>query len=235
MKTLFFSIFGSIFISGLAIAQVAHSDLEKTYLSNIPFHQEVITGGYYVDPPPNIEGNPYFRTKSFEKGTITINGLTYEDIPLLYNIQKDQIITFHPIHSQKILLNGEKVNAFTLFMPDKTIFVQVENNKTYANHNNGFYELIKDGKAQLLCKHYKTTSSKKEVGKYSGYFIESSDYLLKKNNEIIVVKNRKQAFDFLELEKKELLKELKKNGIYFRGNQRAFLEFLTASHNLQLR
>jgi len=234
MKTLFFCIFGSLFLHGLAMAQMP-SDLEKTYLTNIPFHQEIITGGYYVDPPANIEGNPYFRSKNFEKGTVTINGLTYEGVPLLYNIQKDQIITFHPIHSQKILLNDEKVNSFTLFTPEKTIFVQVENNDTYFHHHNGFYELVKDGKAQLLCKHYKTTSAKKEVGKYSGYFTESSDYLLKKNDQIIVVKKRKKAFDFLELEKKELLKELRKNGIYFRGNQRAFLEFLTDHHNLQLR
>ena len=39
-------------------------DLKEAYLSNIPFHQEVISGGYYVDPPPNIEGNPYFHSKS---------------------------------------------------------------------------------------------------------------------------------------------------------------------------
>ncbi|WP_373520338.1 hypothetical protein [Aquiflexum sp.] len=233
MKTIFFSILVSIFLNGIAIAQEQY-DLERSYLSNIPFHQEVISGGYYVDPPANIEGNPYFRSKSFEKGTLTINGLTYESVPLLYNIQKDQIITFHPVHSRKILLNGEKINAFTLFAPEKTVFVHIENNDSYSQHHNGFYELVKDGNAQLLCKHYKTTSAKKEVGKYSGYFTESSDYLLKKNKEVIVVKKRKQAFEFLGLEKKAILKELKKNQIYFRGNQRGFLGYLTEIHNKQL-
>ncbi|WP_194976567.1 hypothetical protein [Aquiflexum lacus] len=233
MKSIFFSILGSLFLNVITIAQ-AQSELERTYLTNIPFHQEVISGGYYVDPPPNIEGNPYFKSKSFENGTITINGLTYESVPLLYNIQKDQIITFHPVHSQKILLNSEKINAFILFTPEKSVFVQIENNDTYPHHNSGFYELVKDGDAQLLCKHYKTTSAKKEVGKYSGYFTEDSDYLLKKNKQVIVVKKRKQAFEFLGLEKKELLKELKKNGIYFRGNPRAFLGFLTAYHNQQV-
>ena len=201
MKTLFFSIFGSLFLCIQGMAQ-APLDLEETYLSNIPFHQEVISGGYYVDPPYNIEGNPYFHSKSFEKGNITINGLTYGAVPLLYNIQKDQIITFHPLHSQKILLNSEKVNAFTLLIPEKTLFIKIENNDFYSHHNNGFYELVINGNAQLLCKHYKTTSAKKEVGKYSGYFIESSDYLLKKNDQIMLVKNRKQAFEFLGLEKK---------------------------------
>jgi uncharacterized membrane protein len=232
MKILFFLILGSLFLHATAVAQ-AQSDLERAYLSKIPFHQEVISGGYYVDPPPNIQGNPYFQTKSFEKGTITINGLTYESVPLLYNIQKDQIITFHPVHSQKILLNSEKINAFILFIPEKSLFVQIENNDSYPQHNNGFYELVKDGNAQLLCKHYKTKSTKKEVGKYSGYFTENSDYLLKKNDQIIVVKKRKQAFEFLGLEKKTILKELKKNQIYFRGNQRTFLGFLTEIHNQQ--
>lgn len=233
MKTLFFSIIGTFIICSLGMAQ-SSVDLKEAYLSNIPFHQEVISGGYYVDPPPNIEGNPYFHSKSFDIGTITINGLTYENIPLLYNIHKDQIITFHPLHSQKILLNSEKVNAFSLFTPGKTQFIQIENNETYSHHNNGFYELVIAGEAQLLCKHYKTTSTKKEVGKYSGFFTASTDYLLKKNDQVIVVKNRKQAFDFLGLDRKAILKDLKRNGIYFRGNQRTFLKFLTESHNLQL-
>lgn len=233
MKTLFFSILGILLLIGKANAQ-EQSDLERTYLSHIPFHQEVISGGYYVDPPANIEGNPYFKSKSFEKGTITINGLTYDLVPLLYNIQKDQIITFHPVHSQKILLNSEKINDFTLFTSDKTVFIKIENNDSYPQHNNGFYELVKDGQAQLLCKHYKTTSIKKEVGKYSGYFTENSDYLLKKNNQIIVVKKRKQAFEFLGLEKKTILKDLKRNQIYFRGNQRGFLGYLIEYHNKQL-
>lgn len=233
MKTLFFSIIGIFIICSPGMAQ-SSVDLKEAYLYNIPFHQEVISGGYYVDPPPNIEGNPYFHSKSFEIGTITINGLTYEGVPLLYNIQKDQIITFHPLHSQKILLNSEKVNAFTIFTPGETLFIHVENNDAYSHHNNGFYELVIDGNAQLLCKHYKTTSAKKEVGKYSGFFTASADYLLKKNDQVIVVKNRKQAFDFLGLEKKAILKNLKKQGIYFRGNQRNFLRLLTESHNLQL-
>ena len=192
MKTLFLPILGSLILQVTAMAQ-DQSGLKRTYLSNIPFHQETISGGYYVDPSPRIEGNPYFRTKSFEMGTITINGLTYESVPLLYNIQKDQIITFHPVHSQKILLNSEKINAFTFSSPDNSIFVQIENNDSYPQHNNGFYELVKDGQAQLLCKHYKTKSTKKEVGKYSGYFIENTDYLLKKNDEVIVIKKRKQV------------------------------------------
>jgi len=230
MKIFVFFFIASILFVGFSSAQI-QPKIQTQYTENIPFHQEVISGGHYVDPPNNIEGHPFLLEKKFEIGNITINGLSYEEIPILYDIHTDLVITFHPVHRQKIIIQTEKINSFTIFDPKEVKFIKIENNFEYSNHNNGFYELVIDGNSQLFCKHFKTISSKKEIGKYSKIFIEESDYLLKKENEILLVKKRGQIFEFLGLEKKSIQKEIKRKGIYFKSDPRAYLSIVTEFYN----
>lgn len=232
MKAFVFFLISSVLLVGIASAQM-QPEIKMQYTENIPFHQEVISGGHYVDPPYNIDGHPYFLEKNFEIGYITLNGLFYEGVPILYDIQKDLVITFHPIHRQKTIIQTEKINSFFLLEPKEVQFIRIENNSNYSNHNNGFYELVIDGNAQLLCKHYKSVSSKKEIGKYNGSFITKSDFLLKRENEILLVTKRKKVFGFLGLEKKTIKKELKGKGVYFKRDQRSYLSLITEFFNNQ--
>jgi hypothetical protein len=232
MKTLVFFLFAILLVVGFASAQM-HPLIQAEYTENIPFHQEVISGGYYVDPPNNIEGHPYLRDKKFEIGNITINGLFYEQVPILYDIHKDLIITFHPLHRQKTIIQAEKINSFSILEPQQIKFVKIEDSFDYGNHNNGFYELVIDGNAQLFCKHFKTVNSKKETGKYSRIFIEDFDFMLKKGNEFLLVKKRKDVFEFLGLEKKAIQKELKSKDVFFQRSPRAYLSTVTEFFNDQ--
>lgn len=232
MKTSVFFLFAILLFVGSASAQM-QSVIQAQYTENIPFHQEVVSGGYYVDPPNNIEGHPYLQDKKFEIGNITINGLFYEQVPILYDIHKDLVITFHPVHRQKTIIQAEKINSFSILEPQEKKFIKIEENFDYNNHNNGFYELVTEGNAQLFCKHYKTVNAKKETGKYSRIFIEESDYLLKKENKFLLVKKKSSVFEFLEMEKKTIQKELKKRDIYFKRSPRAYLSIVTEFYNNQ--
>jgi hypothetical protein len=58
MKPYYFLMIG-ICISTTALAQ-SEKQLADVYQTNIPLHQEIVSGGYYVDPPQSIEGDPYF-------------------------------------------------------------------------------------------------------------------------------------------------------------------------------
>ncbi len=232
MKTLVFFLFAILMVFGFASAQM-HPLIQAQYTENIPFHQEVVSGGYYVDPPNNIEGHPYLHDKKFEIGNITINGLFYEQVPILYDVYKDLVITFHPLHRQKTIIQAEKINSFSILEPQEIKFVKIDDSFDYSNHSNGFYELVIDGNAQLFCKHFKTVNSKKETGKYSRIFIEESDFLLKKGKEFHLVKRKKDVYEFFGLEKKALQKELKRRGIYFKRSPRAYLSLVTEFYNNQ--
>lgn len=229
MKSYFFLIIAGICTVSNLQAQ-SSKELTEAYQSNIPLHQEIVSGGYYVDPPQNIEGYPYFKSKNFEYGSLTINGLTYENVPLLYNIYSDEVVTFHPVHKQKTLIKTEKIDGFIL--PDEIRFVRIMENPEYSHHGKGFYELVEEGEeANLLCKHFKTTKAKREMTQYSSIFLEKSDFLIQKGDQIIQVKNKGQAIDFLSLEKKLINQSAKEKSLNYRNDRRRYLSFLVEFYN----
>ncbi|MFD2202099.1 hypothetical protein [Shivajiella indica] len=228
-----FLIFLCLFSFCLSLSSQGQSDntLEKKYRSNIPFDQEIVSGGYFVDPPKEFEGHPYFETKNFESGQITINGLTYSEVPLLYNIWKDEVLTFQPIHKQKILIRADKIDGFTIFFNTPTNFIRLTENPGYSNHGNGIYELVIKGKANLLIKHRKQTKSKREISKFSDEFYEQADFFIEKEKKIIQITSKKQAFEFLQLDKKKLRNPIRQRGLDFRRDKRSFLSYLTTVFN----
>ncbi|MCH6234561.1 hypothetical protein [Cognataquiflexum rubidum] len=229
MKFYFFFLALSVCTVSILQAQTS-KELENAYTSNIPLHQEIVSGGYYVDPPQDIEGSPYFKSKNFEYGSLTINGLTYENVPLLYNIFSDEVVTFHPVHKQKTLIKTEKIDGFIL--PDKIRFIRIKQNPEYSHHGKGFYELVEEGEeANLLCKHFKTTKAKREMTQYSSIFLEKSDFLIQKGDQIIQVKNKGQAIDFLSLEKKQINRSAKEKALNYRNNRKDYLSFLVEFYN----
>jgi len=230
MRLLFFSFLLTLCLSWSTKGQ---SDIafEKNYRSNIPLDQEIVSGGFFVDPPKEYEGHPYFETRNFEISQITINGLTYKDVPLLYNIWKDEVLTFQPIHKQKILIRADKINEFTIYFNSPTSFIRLDENPGYGNHGNGIYELAVKGKAQLLVKHRKQTKATREVSKFREEFFQQADYFLENEGKIAQISKKKQAFEFLQLNQKEWRSSIRQNGLDFRTDKRSFLTYLTTIYN----
>ncbi|EPA00590.1 hypothetical protein A33Q_0063 [Indibacter alkaliphilus LW1] len=225
MKTIFFSLIFLILTISFGYAQGDFS-YQATYRENILLDQEVVSGGYYVDPAKNIEGHPYFDLRNFEKGNIQINGMLYTEVPLLYDIWQDEVLTFQPIHSKKILIRADKVEQFILEHTPKRIFIRLDENPGYTFHRNGYYELLAGEELQLLTKHYKQTKANRDNLSYTDVFYEKSDFFLKKGNEIQLIRKRKQARDFLGLDNKALRDIFKGKNLRFKADKKAYLSVL---------
>lgn len=227
--TLVFYLFGFI---GFSAAQQTGQIANSSYQANIPLNQETISGGYYVDPPPSIEGDPYFSSrKSFELGTLTVNGITYQDVHLLYNIYTDEIITFHPEHKQRVLIKTEKINGFSLLEKSKSNFVKITENPGYALHGNGFYELVSSGNADFLCKHYKTRKEKQEISLHTSEFVEKIDYWLQKDGALRLVKKKGDIAEFLAMDKKVVRQLGKERNMLFKADKRAYILMVVSHYN----
>lgn len=195
-------------------------NLEK-YQEELPFFQELITGAQYPEPPRNYDGFPFLETRSFENGGLTINRIFYPEVPLLYDIRFDQVITFHPIFSQKLLINPAKVDGFVLANGNE--FKKLKGNEDYLYDKNGFYEIIADGPFALVSKHYKVDKPARELGEYVGYYLEYEDFFLVKDDQFFPIRNKKDAIKRLQIEKKAIRENLTKKGIYFNQNRRKYL------------
>lgn len=204
------------------------NNLEK-YKKELPFFQELITGGQYTTPPQNYEGFPYLLGKSFELGTLIINQIYYPEVFLLYDIRYDQLITLHPVFSQNLLIKPEKINGFSL--SNQSSFRRLKGNESYLHHQNGFYEVIEEGKMNLVSKHYKTVVRSKELGDYFASYEEFEDFFLYDGNSFFSISSKKKAIELLGLSKKSVRENIIKRGIYFNRNKREFLQSLVLLSN----
>ncbi len=227
MRTILFLV-ALVFFKQVASAQVAGRDLPflSSYQEEIPYFQELITGGQYAAPSSLIKGDPYFVTRQFEAGTLRINGISYPQVPLLYDIYRDQLVTFHPIFNQKILIKPEKIDGFE--WGDGKLFRFFPGNESFLHHGNGIYQVLGQGKAIALVKRYKTTRSLREIARYNLEYVEKKDYFLWKDGAFFPIKKSSQAILALQLNVKALKKELKGKGLKFNKDPEAYLNYLVA-------
>lgn len=220
-KIKFFILF--FVLSASVQAQVAVDSLKylASYKEEIPYFQELITGGQYAEAPKMIEGHPFYYSRQFENGSLQINGITYPQVPLLYDSYRDQVLTFHPIYNQKILINPEKVDQFRLANGDRFRFF--EGNQGYLYHLNGLYKVLNDGEVLALVKEYKTTKDKNDISKYTDVFVDKTEYFIWKEGTFFKVNKANQIPDILDVSKKEFKKGMKNKGVRFKSAPEEYL------------
>ncbi|WP_111670680.1 hypothetical protein [Algoriphagus litoralis] len=224
-KIIFFLFSVCCFVSN-GYSQVAGANL--TYLSEykeqLPYFQELITGGQYAEASRLIQGNPYFASRQFENGMLTINGIVYPEVPLLYDSYLDQVVTFHPIFNQKILIKPEKIDGFVL--SNGSSFRFISGNEQYLRNENGIYEVLGEGGFLAVAKRYKTTKELRELSQYDAVFLEKSDFFLVQSGVFYPVSKGKQAIEVLGLDPKTAKRQLRSAGLNFKQSPEKYLQFL---------
>mgnify|MGYP005852363769 CR=1 FL=1 len=215
------------------LAQVVGDNLAylSEYKEALPYFQELITGGQYAEASRLIEGNPYFASRQFENGSLSINGIVYPEVPLLYDCYLDQVVTFHPIFNQKILIKPEKIDGFVL--SNGSSFRFMSGNQDYSRNQNGIYEILGEGEFTALVKRYKSTKEKREMSQYDAVFLEKSDFFLWKNGAFFPINKGKQAYEIIGGDAKETKKELRTAGLNFKQGPEDFLRYLVTQSSNQ--
>lgn len=198
--------------------------VEKVYQQHIPLIQDIAMGGFYHDPPLKIKGHSRFLTTTFELGEVVINGISYKDVSLSYDIYADELLTFHPVFSKKISLQPGKVSAFKL--ADNSYFIYKSENRDFSSHNNGYYELLWDQDFQILAKHRKVIINDPDRDKFLYKFVSKTNYFIEKNEQVYAVKNGKHALKILGIEKRKIRRQLRDNQMNYRQDPSAYLQFL---------
>ncbi|WP_215225790.1 hypothetical protein [Echinicola shivajiensis] len=207
-------------------------ELIASYLKLIPNPQEVYSGGQYaVSEAFHIEGTAFLESSEFTEGSLSINGLFFENILLNYDIQKDQLVTFHPNNYQRIILNARKVDSFT--MGNGRYFIKINGNTDYYLHKNGYYEVLLEGEMAVLAKHSKVDELKKEVSSddvRKFYFIHNTHFFIFSNGQFYRIKKKKDLASLLGIPKKQMNKVLKKEQLKFKKQTAESLVVVVQAH-----
>ena len=184
------------------------------YTSTIQHQSRLYNGNDYIIYFPKDEEHPYYKNDDWGNGSVAYWGELYENIPLLFDLAVDQIITEHD-RGNPIKLLAEKVQGFVIW--DHT-FVRLypdDKNKISA----GFYDQLYNGKSKVYAKYSKTYREELESTRVIPQFDESVRYYLVKDGVFTVVKSKGSVLKVLSDHKSEVKNFIRKNRIAFKGNR----------------
>lgn len=124
----------------------------------------------------NILGGEFLFSKNWLNGEITINDLTFKNIPLRYDIYNDQLITMVN-QGTFVQLNKELTEGFVLaFENRKYIFQNFGNG---SNSLKGFGQVLYKGDVSFILKYSKIIKLLAVENKYDEFNEDRTLYLLK--------------------------------------------------------
>jgi hypothetical protein len=185
------------------------------YYQSLQTQSGLYNGSEYVPYETSLkEGHPYFDTTKMLNGSVFYNGMLYKDVPMLYDIIRDELIIQHYNKVFYLQLIKSKVDSFNLM---SHAFVHMGRDSSRKdNLKEGFYDLLHDGKTKLYIRRYKDIQEsipdftvEKRVYAHTRYFIY-------KNNVYNEVYSQASVLDVLSDKKMVLKQELRKQHIKFK-------------------
>lgn len=230
--TLFLSVFVFACFNGKTQSSADSALLKKqmaaatvTYYQSLKTQSGIYNGSEYVQYAHLLkEGFPYFDTTVLANGRLCYDGMEYQDVPMLYDLVKDELVAQHFNKVFLIQLVKSKVKWFQLHQHYFVHLTGDSMTNTPRRLRDGFYDLAYDGsKIKLYIKRVKEIQEsipdnkvERKIYQNDRYFIykDSIYYDVKSHGSILKVLNRFQA---------EQRKAVKSQKIRFRKNREAAL------------
>lgn len=161
---------------------------------------------------PGVKGDAYYITRDWKTGSVVYDGILYEDVPMLYDTYKDQVVVKHANEIYIVGLISSKVQSFTI---DGHKFQRLEQGTLPANMQAGFYEVLSTGGMTVLARH---TKWRRE------YITTVMEYEFMPRDQFFVVKDRafkqiRSEGNLMELfgsERAQVKQHLRKEGLRYK-------------------
>ena len=186
----------------------------------------LFSGAEFISYPASSGEHQFYKYNKLQEASIIYEGLEYKQIPLLYDIVNDDVIVGRFSKqgaTQHIKIDKNRVSSFNL---SGHSFIHLRENGNALTA--GFYELLYQGKLQVLAKRKKIF--KKEVVTVT--FPADNYYYLLKDGTYHAVKSKGSVLKVLKDHKKELSQFLKVNNIIFYENREVAIAKLAEQYDL---
>jgi len=181
------------------------------YYQNLGEESPLYNGSEYIEYAYTLqEGHPFFQVVNFINGNVNVDGMIFHDVPMLYDIVKDQLIIQDFQKVYKINLPADRVRQFFLL---GHLFVHLNATDQVKT---GFYDQLYKGKISLFAKREKKILEKYSNIQISKVVISQNVYYIKKDGVYYTIKNKSSLFSALKSKKKEVQQYLKANDIKFK-------------------
>lgn len=180
-------------------------------------------GKQYVPPPAKTTSHQGYKTNNLTEGcTVHFQDLIFEDVPLMYDLALDEVVTLHPDWLLPMMLSKEFVTLFTI---DTDTFVYLLTEK--AGLPSGYYQQLfhsPDLSSYVKrSKSIKTYSSDWESTyvEYARFYIQTSEDVMPRP-----IRSRRALLNTFSDKKRELRRLLNASGLLFKREPEQVITFV---------
>jgi len=191
------------------------NELHKQAEDKYGLDDRLVNGTIYRQKNPYAKGHPYFLDEYWKNSTLFINGLTFPDLQLNYNIDSDEIILNLNINnelSKTILLKTILIDSLII---EDHFFI----NATTLQIKNisGFYERIHKGSFNAYFKHSIELEDVATFSSPNGEYKKPIQtlYIMNAESGVFKLQNKKSLLNHFSEHKKGIKAFLRKNNIFY--------------------
>jgi hypothetical protein len=155
-----------------------------------------------------IKGDQFLFSTEYLPGSLTINGITFNNLSLNYDIYNDEVL-IRKSPGSVVQLNKEMIDSFTLIF-DFKIYRFKNTLEDSLPGLNGFVKVLYSGKSALYIKYRKEIESLAVDDKYDLFFRTYKLYLLERGT-VNQVSGKSDFLKVLEGNKTQIKDYMKKN------------------------
>ncbi|RRB03787.1 hypothetical protein [Larkinella rosea] len=198
------------------------------YVYSTADQARLYNGAEYVGHLPSIKGYPYVDSL-WRVGTVTYDGVTYENIRLLYDLVDDVVVVPHIDSVYRIQLQGIKISRFSI--PNHTFVRIVRDTAHNVGLRTGFYDQLYDGRSKVLARRIKTINTELVQNAVKEEYLSVTYYYIGKNGLFYPVKSKRSVLNLFADQKKVLRKYLRENRIKFAKDREAAIVKLAQQYD----
>ena len=197
-----------------AFYRKALANTRSLYMKNMGADSYLFTGKAYDHYWNGVIGHPFFMTEQLQPGSVDYDGVLYENIPLGYDMNRDDVVTKTFSNNENLALLGEKIRYFIIGTHS---FVRIFPDSANASvPATGFYEILYQGITTVLLKHeYKIEKSLKaedNITKFTNY----DRYYIEKDERYHLISGENDLLALLKDQKAEIRKFLRRREINYK-------------------
>lgn len=188
---------------------------KAVYFNSLAEQSGIYRGVEYTGFPYRLNnGHQYFETQVPVNGSVFYDGILYNDIPMWYDLVKNQVIVQYADGVSEIKLHNELIDYFSIHGHH---FVHLGRDQTAnTSLSEGFYDLVYSGRTQVLVKRSKETLKEVSTGIAMTVLKQKNEFHLIKGGVYLPVKSQSSVLKALGNKQKEIQAFLKKSNIKFK-------------------
>lgn len=220
-----FPFYSSGQISTASNESISFLNSKELYQNAIGADSHLYTGEAYYRNGVSLNGNPFFMSDSMQRNDIFYDGTLYKNVPLLFDIVKQEVIITRFHSNEKIQLVDAKIKYFTFAGHRFENFLQETTDK---NISNNIYDVIYSGKVSVLVKRLKMF--KPGLAPEDPHrFVKIDKIFVRRDSNLFEIKNKNSVLDAFA-DKETLVKSFtRKHRFRFKKNKEKEL-IMTAAY-----